>query len=36
MRNCWKVEPKDRPTFEEMCKYLKSMVKGEKLNTKLQ
>ena len=36
MRNCWKAEPKERPTFEEICESLNDMFKQEELNAKMQ
>ena len=32
MRKCWKVEPKERPKFEEIRDSLKNMLNVEEVN----
>ena len=35
MTKCWKIEPKERPTFKQICETLNDMLKDEKVNKRI-
>lgn len=36
MRKCWKVEPKERPTFEELRESLSNMLSDDEVSKNLE